>query len=76
MPIILAVEDGKRLRNVEVEPIERWKGPFAKVLLVCQQRESKSKRSKKSAKHGEETIFDIHTRTRELPVLEPILSWL
>ena len=31
MPVVAPIEDGKVLADVEVEPLVRWKCPFAKI---------------------------------------------
>lgn len=34
VPIVAAVEDGKILRYVKIQPLVRWEGPFAEVQAV------------------------------------------
>lgn len=31
VPVVAAIEDGEVLADVEVEPLVRWKRPFAKI---------------------------------------------
>lgn len=40
MPGVAAIEDGKRLGNVEVEPVVRRKGPEAKVQTISDNRKT------------------------------------
>ena len=34
MPVVAAIEDGEVLADVEVEPLVRWKCPFAKIAEI------------------------------------------
>jgi len=34
VPVVAAIEDGEVLADVEVEPLVRWKCPFAKIAEI------------------------------------------
>jgi hypothetical protein len=45
VPVILAVEDGERLGDVEVKPGIWWKCPIAKVLSIGDERNTEDESS-------------------------------